>query len=319
MRFLYSFFVMIMLASCGSSAEDETADVPANRAVAATSFLGKPLYAPTLSPEKQQKLEADLKAAMELHERFPDSLEFIIWHGRRLAYLSRYKEAIEVYTKGLTKFPDSYRLRRHRGHRYISIRKLDQAIKDLSEAGKLANKLPVEIEPDGIPNKLNQPLSNTHFNIWYHLGLAYFLKGEFKRAEYAYTVCNIYSVNDDLRCATGDWLYMTLRRQGRHEDAIIALDFMHTNMNIIENDSYFKRLQMYQGDIAPEELLEVTDPEADKAVSMATQGYGVGNWYLCEGDTTKALEVFKEVLTGSHWAAFGYIAAEADLKRLRNE
>jgi hypothetical protein len=50
-------------------------------------------------------------------------------------------------------------------------------------------------------------------------------------------------------------------------------------------------------------------------VQIATQGYGVGNWYLVNGDEKKAREVFERVLAGKAWAAFGYIAAEADLKR----
>ena len=29
------------------------------------------------------------------------------------------------------------------------------------------------IEPDGMPNPQNIPVSSLHTNIWYHLGLAY--------------------------------------------------------------------------------------------------------------------------------------------------
>jgi hypothetical protein len=41
----------------------------------------------------------------------------------------------------------------------------------------------------------------------------------------------------------------------------------------------------------------------------------VGNWYLVNGDKTKAREIFDRVVAGAAWQAFGYIAAEADLKR----
>jgi hypothetical protein len=50
-------------------------------------------------------------------------------------------------------------------------------------------------------------------------------------------------------------------------------------------------------------------------VQIATQGYGVGNWYLVNGDTRKAREIFERVVAGNAWQAFGWIAAEADLKR----
>jgi len=51
--------------------------------------------------------------------------------------------------------------------------------------------------------------------------------------------------------------------------------------------------------------------------TIATQGYGVGNYYLVTGDTTKAKEVFQKVISGGGWNAFGYIAAEVDLVRMK--
>ena len=53
-------------------------------------------------------------------------------------------------------------------------------------------------------------------------------------------------------------------------------------------------------------------------MSFATQGYGVGNWYLYNGKLDQAKTVFRRVLAGSYWPAFGYIAAEADLARLES-
>jgi len=200
----------------------------------------------------------------------------------------------------------------------------------------------VEIEPDGAPNKLNIPLSNTQFNILYHYGLAHYLKGEFEQAEEIYKeLLNNYCDNLDLFVATTDWLYMTLMRQEKKEEAEKLLNNILTEMKvletakeltevanaimldkildykteIVENDSYYKRLLMYKGELAVEELFE-TDND-DVALSLATQGYGVANWYLYNGDSDKAKEILEKVLDGTSWAAFGYIAAEADMKRLQ--
>ena len=41
----------------------------------------------------------------------------------------------------------------------------------------------------------------------------------------------------------------------------------------------------------------------------------MGNWYLVNGDRAKAKDIFDRVLAGRAWAAFGFIAAEADTKR----
>ncbi len=37
---------------------------------------------------------------------------------------------------------------------------------------------------------------------------------------------------------------------------------------------------------------------SDANLALATQGYGVGNWCLNEGDTTRAIEKLKEVVAG---------------------
>jgi hypothetical protein len=70
---------------------------------------------------------------------------------------------------------------------------------------------------------------------------------------------------------------------------------------------------MYKGRIEPEALL---DPSEMTDIDLATQGYGVANWYLYRGETERALELMRRVVGGKSWAAFGYIAAEADLARL---
>ncbi len=49
--------------------------------------------------------------------------------------------------------------------------------------------------------------------------------------------------------------------------------------------------------------------------TIATQGYGVGNYYYVTGDREQARRVFERVVSGAGWNAFGFIAAEAELAR----
>ncbi len=118
------------------------------------------------------------------------------------------------------------------------------------------------------------------------------------------------STNDDMKVATADWLYMTYRRLGRAEEAAGVLGPITADMRILENTAYHRRLLMYRGEIPPDSLLDIQDADP---VQIATYGYGVGNWYLYEGDGERAREVFRRILEGPNWAAFGYIAAEAEL------
>jgi len=277
------------------------------------SLLGEEFFARV---EVNPKLDSSLAVARKNFEANP-SEENYIWLGRRTAYLTRYTEAIDIFSEGIDSFPNSYRLYRHRGHRYISQRKFDAAIADLIKASELMQGAPLEIEPDGQPNKINQPLSSTQFNVWYHLGLAHYLKGEFDLAEKAYLQCMNVSNNDDLITATVDWLYMTYSREGKKEEAKKILEKITDNMTIIENDSYFRRLNFYKGKMPADSVLSVSAANEDVELALATQGYGVGNWYLCHGDTSKAVGIFDRVVNGKHFSAFGFIAAEADMARLR--
>ncbi len=283
----------------------------------ATSLLGKPLVSAPPTGEAKARLEANLAKAEADLAAAPGDMDRLIWVGRRQAYLGRYRDAIATFSKGIAQQPDNAKLYRHRGHRYITVREFDPAIADFEKAVRLIKGKSDETEPDGLPNKLNQPRSTLHFNIWYHLGLAYYLKGDFSSALRAYLECmKVSRSNDDSLAATSDWLYMTYRRLGRTKEAAKVLEAIREKMDIIENDSYHVRLLMYKGLRKPESVL---DPSGRDDLSLATQGYGVGNWYYYNGDREKANEIFEKVIAGKQWAAFGFIAAEADLARNRKK
>lgn len=272
---------------------------PSPRQPEATSLSGVPLYPPDPIPNRA-KLEADLADAM-------------IAVGRRHAYLWRYQEAIDAFTRGIASFPDDARMYRHRGHRYITTRKFDLARRDLEHAATLIRGTADQVEPDGAPNPSGIPRSTTHFNIWYHLALTYYLQGDYAKALEAYRACMAVSKNDDAVVATTDWTWMTLMRLGKKDEAATLLARITPKMEILENGAYHRRLLMYKGAEKPEALL---DPAGADATTVATQGYGVGNYYLVTGDTARARQVFERVTSGSGWNAFGYIAAEADLARM---
>ncbi|MEM8896302.1 MAG: tetratricopeptide repeat protein [Bacteroidota bacterium] len=282
----------------------------------AMSILGAPLYRQNFAGSSLRKKERDLNAAKQNYDSNPDSLDHIIWYGRRLAYLSRYKDAINIYSEGLSKHPNSYELLRHRGHRYITTRQFDQAISDLEKAAFLIRGTEMEIEEDGIPNSVNMPLTSVQFNVWYHLGLAYYLKGNYDKAVSSYKKCMEVSNNDDLLVATSDWLYMTYRKIGNVAAATALLEPITSRMKIIENGAYHKRLLMYKGEIEPEDLLNVRVTDEASELQMATQGYGVGYHYMIKGDINRAREIFQRVLETSYWPAFGYIASEVEMNNL---
>lgn len=269
---------------------------------------------PQLSAEAARVYETKLDEARKAADARPNDVEALIWLGRRTAYPGNYKDSIKIFTAAIAKFPKDARLYRHRGHRYITLRCFDDAIKDFEKAAKLVKGKPDEIEPDGLPNAKNIPTSTLQSNIWYHLGLAYYLKGDFKRAEKAYRECKKVSKNPDMMVATVHWLYMTLRRLGDDKKAAAEVAKVGDGLGIIENDDYYKLVKLYKGTLRGEDL--GLGGEADTPGS-ASLGYGLGNWDYYNGRKPEALEIFDRILAGNQWASFGYIAAEVEMRRLK--
>ncbi len=275
----------------------------------AVSLAGKPLY----SPEPREALLENLRKARDDYYADPNDAGNIIWYGRRLAYTGDFRGAIEMFSEGIFKHPNDARFYRHRGHRYITIRDFDRAIADLERAAELIEGTQNETEPDGAPNPLGIPVSSLHGNIWYHLGLAYYLKHDWPNALRAYDAGFNAARNDDNRVSTTHWRYMILRRMGREEEAAKVLEPISADMNVIENMSYHSLCLFYKGELSLEEL--IGDSE-DSPAGVAVM-YGAANWHYYNGREDKARQMFRDLTSTSSWAGFGFIAAEADLAAMR--
>ena len=269
---------------------------------------------PSLTDSVKKVFEANMRSAEKKYNADSINDEQIIWYGRRLAYLGSYKEAIAIYTKGIHLHPANARFYRHRAHRYITLRCYDNAIADLKMAVDLIKDQIDEIEEDGIPNAKNFPTSTLHTNIYYHLGLAYYLKGDNRQALLAWQKCLDIADNDDMKVATLNWLNIVLRKMGRQKDADQHLKEVTSEMEIIENRDYYDILLMYKtGDNS--KLVEKTQNQ--QTLSNATLGFALGTYYQLKGDKGKGRELFEKVVAGNQWGSFGYIAAETELAKMK--
>jgi len=270
--------------------------------------------APSLSDSVKKVFEGNLRSAEKKYKADSTNDEHIIWYGRRLAYLGNYKGAIDIYSKGISLHPNNARFYRHRAHRYITLRCYDNAIDDLKKAAELTRDQVDEIEEDGIPNEKNFPTSTLQTNIYYHLGLAYYLKGDNRQALLAWEKCLDISNNDDMKVATLNWLNLLLRKMGRQKDADQHLKEVSNEMEIIENHDYFDILFMYKTN-NENKLVEKTQNQ--ETLSNATLGFALGSYYQIKGNKDKAKEFFEKVVAGKQWSSFGYIAAEAELEKMK--
>ncbi len=264
-----------------------------------------------VEPEKRAELAAQTAEARAALEAAPGDEDAYIWLGRRIAYEAHYPEAIDVFTEGLALHPDSHRLLRHRGHRWITVRELDRAVEDLERARDLAAGLPDEVEPDGAPNAAGIPRSTMKGNIHYHLGLAYYLLGRFGDARDEWLAALDLAGNDDAFVSAGWWLVLTARRLGDDFTVAGVLGRVRRDMEILENHAYHELLLTARGELAPHEVL----PESFDSIEATTRGYGLAALDIARGDSAAATALLRRIVEGPWWPAFGHIAAEAELWR----
>jgi tetratricopeptide (TPR) repeat protein len=225
--------------------------------------------------------------------RDPRNVSRMLELGLAQSGAQQYREAIGTFTRAIAIAPGDALLYRYRGHRYISLRLLDSAVADLERGAWL---------------------DSTNYDIWYHIGVARHLRGEFGRAADAFQRALALAPNDNEKAGSADWLWMSAMRAGRRDVARATLAQLRDTMQITSATAYWRRLQLYRGRLRPEQLVTAADTAG---IQLATLLYGVGNWYLVNRDTAHAREYFRRAVASGGWAAFGFIAAEAELRRLR--
>jgi len=304
--------IILCLSSCKSDravdhptlSQEQTEEIN----IAAVSLFGKDLIA----PEPSEKLKQQYADRRSDYLQDTTNINKLIWYARFEAYLVNYNEAIEILSKGIERFPNDPRLYRHRGHRYISVRNFDAAIDDLEKAAELIEGTENQIEPDGMPNAKNTPVSTLHGNIWYHLGLAYYLKNDMENAFTGFKNCLDSGTNDDNIVSSTHWLYMILRRLDKEEEANRYLEAIKEEMDIIENFAYHDICLFYKSDKTLTDLgVNTSQGSSNDAIA-----YAVANWHVYNDDLLTAKPLYDKLLSKPSWNSFGYIAAEADFVRI---
>ena len=223
----------------------------------------------------------------------PRNVSRIIALGVAQSGARQFREAIATFTRGLAIAPNDPMLYRWRGHRYISVREFDKAAADLARG---------------------YALDSTNYGILFHTGVLHFARGEFPAAARMFAKAQPRAPDGGELAGSTDWLWMSLARAGRLAEANAMLARRPDSLPAPPGYAYAQRLKLYRGDVAPDALITPADT-AD--VQIATLNYGLGNWYLVRGDTARAVAAFTRAVQSGGWPGFGFIVAEAELRRLR--
>lgn len=268
------------------------------------TLLGTPLREPDWSPETRARLEEDLAIARAQFEVAPQREDSFIWLGRRLGYLTRWEEAIEVFTQGLEVHPESYKLLRFRGRHLARSRQLDLAIADYRRGSELMEGQQDSFEPDGIINARNQFLGTYKSNFHYYLAQTSYAVGDYETTvsgmERSYAEPLLGATSDRL-VATSYWLYLAHRKLGQDAEARAVVDRVAEGLELVENFTYYNGVLFFKGVRTAEELL----PEADSIVKFA-----IAMEHSFDGEQERAEEMWLEIVEGS---AQGFWPAEAEI------
>lgn len=280
----------------------------------AFTLFRRPLYHIPYRPDLGEKQQDKLDQALKDWREDPEDVERIIELGRQYAYMGQYRRAIAIFTMGLEKAPEDPWLYRHRAHRFLTLRLFDHAIEDSHLAVKHMTGKPDEIEYSGLPGSEHLKIYSLHTNTYYHMGLAYYARGELKEAAEAFRNLINVARNDDHTVMGAYWLYMILKRLGEEEEASTLLESITADMEIHVSANYHHCLLAHKGEMDAEEILRAAREESHLGVTAS--GNGIANWYKLNGQEGKYVALLREVVSTDAWSGFGYIIAEADLYRM---
>lgn len=270
------------------------------------TLIGTPISDPAWSEETRARLEKDLEIAEAVMEVAPEREDSHIWLGRRLGYLARNGEAVDVFTKALEQFPDSYKLLRFRGRHLARNRAFERAIADYKRAAELVEYIQDSYEPDGIINARHQYLGSYRSNIHYYLGQTSWAIGDYQATfdGMARAASEPLVQHDDRRIATGFWQYLSLRKLGRHDEAAAVIAEIPEGLELVENFDYYDGVLYFKGVLSEDELVPRAGLNAMFGVAMVN---------LIEGRKEKATAMLRELVANS---SQGYWPAESELLQL---
>ena len=302
-----------IIANPGDTHKAATGD---DRPIEVASLLGVGLRRPFLDSASAAPLERNLAAAADSLRKNPTGADALLWYGRRLGELGRYREAIDTFTVGIRLFPNDARFYRFRGQRYLTVRRPVLSIGDYQKAVSLMRGKPDEAEIDGAANSRDTPHATLHFAVWYQLAVSLYVRGDYGNTIIMLDSASRIAPNADARVAIAYWRYLALKRTSKDREAASVLAIAGEKLDVTESAAYWKVLQLFAGQTTVEALSPKRGLEIATA-SDAIIAYGASMTYWFAGQKNVARDLWKRMMGGNAWPSYGVLSAEADLERVQ--
>ena len=298
--------------------------VVVNTSVAETvSLLGDTLYAPRFDPATGPERVRKVTEARELLSRDVTDLESRLRLARATTEMGRFREAIALYN-GIAEihFRDP-RVYRERGEVLLRLRHLDHAIADFHRAGLLLIGRNVILEAESSTEgrasgaaAAQFPLSTVQFRTNYFLGISHYLKGAYAAAYPALAeAARVAQTTDDVARAML-WLFLAARRIGDGGEGGNVLGLVKPDWAEQSEVAELILLLAFKGLVPTDSIRAWALARRDE--ESALYSYGVAYSLMLRPERRVDSELWLErAHSGGNWAALPYLAAEADLARLR--
>ena len=208
-----------------------------------------------------------------------------------------YDKALRIYSGMLVEDPGNPLLYRHRGHRYLSIERYEEAAADISIATKL--------EPN-------------YWKNWNYMGMINYYLGNYERAlTYYDKALEVAGMNSLVSSAMINWEYLCLKHLGRDDDAMKVLKSFPADLE--KSLFAYKDLILMNRGLLTRSEVEKKYNDNDSNVYRSTYEYGIAMSYYYEGNVAKAKEILMDMRAKKKdiWFTLGYIAADCELDRIK--
>jgi len=287
------------------------------------SFLGDTLYSLPRDarggPARVRRI-IDAREAVQSH---PGDLRAVIRLGRSTVAMGRLRDAVELYNKAAAVHFGDPRLYRERGEVLLRLRHLDPAIKDFREAGLLLiGRVSIPETTPEADETLGEgaqwiSISTVQYQTYFLLGFALYCKGDYKAAREVLVEAAGSALTPDELARALLWLFFTVRRIGNGGEAATVLAMVEPAWAEHAYAPEVELLRAYKGSLPTDSILRRSLARTGDA--GAIYSYGIGYSQLLDPSRRADAELWLErARSGPDWSAIPFLAAEADLARLRS-
>lgn len=281
----------------------------------AISFLGDTLWSLPLDQQSGPARARRIREARERSDKQPYDLEIALELARATAAMGRLRDAVTVLTEASGVHTLDPRIYQRRGELLLWLREPDLAIKDLQRAGSLVIGRPI------LPGTAETPLGERSLTTLQYrtallLGAAFYCQARYAAAREAFAEAVAWAITAEERSESLLWLFFSVRRIDGGAEAPAVLDAVQDRWAIGTRRREIELLLAYKGRIPSDSIVAraLVATSGDRAL----YSYGVAYYLSLLASRRDEAETWLDFArTATGWTSLPYLAAEADLARLR--